>query len=36
MGSRFHFHGFSKTCNKHAIICDIPQITQIHYMLCHI
>nr|DAV78942.1 MAG TPA: hypothetical protein [Caudoviricetes sp.]DAZ48238.1 MAG TPA: hypothetical protein [Caudoviricetes sp.] len=36
MGSRFHFHGFSKTCNKRAIIFGIPQITQIHYMLCHI
>nr|DAT89451.1 MAG TPA: hypothetical protein [Caudoviricetes sp.]DAW61179.1 MAG TPA: hypothetical protein [Caudoviricetes sp.] len=36
MGSRFHFHGFPKTCNKRAIICGIPQITQIHYMLCHI
>nr|DAZ46399.1 MAG TPA: hypothetical protein [Caudoviricetes sp.] len=36
MGSRFHFHGFSKTCNKRAIIFGISQITQIHYMLCHI
>nr|DAI62955.1 MAG TPA: hypothetical protein [Caudoviricetes sp.]DAI76480.1 MAG TPA: hypothetical protein [Caudoviricetes sp.]DAL49420.1 MAG TPA_asm: hypothetical protein [Caudoviricetes sp.] len=36
LGSRFHFYGFPKTCNKRAIICDIPQITQIHYILCHI
>nr|DAQ84062.1 MAG TPA: hypothetical protein [Caudoviricetes sp.] len=24
LGSRFHFRGFPKTCNKRAIICDIP------------
>ena len=36
LGSRFHFHGFSKTCNKRAIICDTLQITQIHYILCGI
>lgn len=36
LGSRFHFYGFPKTCNKRAIIFGIPQITQIHYMLCHI
>nr|DAW04929.1 MAG TPA: hypothetical protein [Caudoviricetes sp.] len=22
--SRFYFYGFQKTCNKRAIICDIP------------
>lgn len=36
LGSRFHFHGFLKTCNKRAIICNIPQITQIRYILCNI
>lgn len=36
LGSRFHFHGFPKTCNKRAIIFDIPQITQIHHILCYI
>nr|DAL47681.1 MAG TPA_asm: hypothetical protein [Caudoviricetes sp.] len=36
LGSRFHFHGFLKTCNKRANICDIPRITQIHHILCYI